>query len=134
MRLKKLKNSLESIVIHCISMRHRKTVHKLERNRSARKALLRQFADQLVMLEKMQTTESKAKAIRPYVEKLITHGKKQNLASRRLLAKYFTDQGVKKIVDDLAVRYKSRHGGYIRITKLAPRSGDAANMVRIELV
>ncbi len=87
------------------------------------------------MYEKIKTTETKAKYIRPYVEKLITLGKKNTLQTRReLLSKLFVDSAVKKVLEELSPRYKERKGGYLRITKLGFRQGDAAKVVRIEFV
>jgi large subunit ribosomal protein L17 len=88
-----------------------------------------------VLYEKVKTTEAKAKAVRPLVEKAITAGKTPTLASRRkLLSFFYTDHPVKKIFDVLGPRYATRPGGYTRITKLGHRKNDGAEMVQIELV
>jgi large subunit ribosomal protein L17 len=97
--------------------------------------LLRNLAASVVLYEKVKTTEAKAKAVRPLVEKAITAGKTPTLASRRkLLSFFYTDHPVKKIFDVLGPRYATRPGGYTRITKLGHRKNDGAEMVQIELV
>lgn len=116
-------------------MRHRKTGKTLGRTATARKALLRDLATSLVVYEKIETTEAKAKAMRPVVEKLITKAGLGTLAARRALLAYFTtEQPVNKLMDVIGPRYKSRAGGYTRILKLRTRQGDAAKVVRVELV
>ena len=93
------------------------------------------MATSLVLYEKIETTEAKAKVLRPYVEKMITLGKKNTLHARRqLLAKLYLESAVKKMLDELSPRYKERKGGYLRIVKLGFRQGDAAKMVKIEFV
>lgn len=116
-------------------MRHRIKTKILGRTKAPRTALMRSLATSLVLYEKMKTTEAKAKAIRPYVEKLITTGKRNDLHARReLLRKLYVESAVKKVLENLAPRYKDRKGGYLRIVKLGFRQGDAAKMVRIEFV
>lgn len=89
----------------------------------------------LVMHEKVTTTVAKAKAVRPFAEKLITKARKGDLHSRRIILKTITDKGaVAKLFEDLAPRYEGRPGGYTRITKLGPRRGDGAEEAVIELV
>ncbi|MBU1180221.1 50S ribosomal protein L17 [Patescibacteria group bacterium] len=107
----------------------------LGRKKAPREALLRSLATSLVLYEKIETTEAKAKVLRPYVEKMITLGKKNTLHARRqLLAKLYLESAVKKMLDELSPRYKERKGGYLRIVKLGFRQGDAAKMVKIEFV
>lgn len=116
-------------------MRHRKKATILGRKKASREALLRNLAASVIIYEKVQTTEAKAKAVKPFVEKAITSGKKQDLASRRKLLKFFyTEHPVNKIFEVLADRYKNRAGGYTRIVKIGPRKNDGAEMVQIELV
>lgn len=116
-------------------MRHRNSGTVLDRKAGPRRALLRSLATSLVLHEKVQTTEAKAKAIRPIVERLITKAKAQSLASRREIASFlYTDGAVKKAMEDLGARYKDRKGGYTRIIKLGTRLGDSARVVQIELV
>ena len=116
-------------------MRHRKTGKTLDRKKGARKALLRNLTTNLILYEKIKTTEAKAKAIKSIVEKLITKGKTNDLSTRRKLLQYlYLENAVKKVLEDLGPRYKDRKGGYLRIIKLGPRSGDSARMVQIEFV
>ncbi len=116
-------------------MRHRKTGKILARKKAPREALLRNLASSIVIYEKVKTTEAKAKAVRPFVERAITSGKSSALSVRRNLLKFFyTEQVVSKILDELGPRYKERPGGYTRIVKLGVRKGDGAQMVQIELV
>ena len=119
-------------------MRHHNTNRKFGREKNQRRALLRSLAIALLDKEKIETTEAKAKEIRPYVEKLITKGKKADLATRRLLNSKLGSGGnlvSAKIVNDLSVRYKDRNGGYLRIVKTGNRNGsDGAAMAIIEFV
>lgn len=116
-------------------MRHRKKGKTLDRKRDPRKALMRSLATNLILHEKIKTTEAKAKAVKPIVEKLITKGKAGDLHARRELLKYlYVENAVKKILEDLSPRYKERKGGYTRIVKLGNRQGDAAKIVQIEFV
>lgn len=116
-------------------MRHRNKVKTLGRSASARKALLRDLATSVIVYEKIETTEAKAKAVRPVVEKLITKAGKGTLAARReLLAFFTTEQPVNKLMDVIGPRYVERPGGYTRIQKLRTRQGDAAKVVSLELV
>ncbi len=115
-------------------MKKRKKGRKLSRKSNQRKALLKSLARELFLKEKIKTTEAKAKEVRGFVEKQITKGKAGNLSSRRLLAKNFSLKMVKKIVDDIAPRYKERKGGYTRIIKLGSRKSDGAKMAIIELI
>jgi len=116
-------------------MRHRKTTKTLDRKKAPREALLRNLATSVILYEKVKTTKAKAKVVKPLIEKMITLGKKNTLASRRQALKFFyIENPVKKIFDELAPRYKDRQGGYTRITKLGFRKGDSAEIVMIELV
>ena len=115
-------------------MKKRKKGRKLSRKTGQRKALLRSLARELFLREKIKTTEAKAKELSVFAQKEITKAKKANLASRRLLAKNFSPKIVKKIVDEIAPRYKERRGGYTRVIKLEPRKSDGAKMAIIELV
>jgi len=107
---------------------------KLSRKTDQRKALLRGLANSLFLKEKIKTTEAKAKFMAPFAEKQITLAKSGILASRRLLAKKFSIEIIKKLFNEIAPRYKERKGGYTRIIKLGPRKSDGAKMVIIELV
>ena len=116
-------------------MRHRKKGTILGREKAPREALLRNLATSVILYEKVKTTEAKAKAVKPLVEKAITSGKKPTIASRRKLMSFFyTEHPVKKIFEVLGPRYQSRAGGYTRIVKIGARKNDGAEMVQIELV
>lgn len=115
-------------------MRKKKKGRKLSRKADQRKALLSQLVSDLVLKEKIKTTEAKAKEIRPLAEKAITLSKKQSLAARQLLIARFSESAAKKLINDLGKRYEKRPGGYTRIVKLGSRFGDAAKMAIIELI
>ena len=117
-------------------MRHQKTRHKLSRSASHRRALLRNLAKELIDHERIKTTEAKAKAVKPEVEKLITLAKRGDLHSRRqALSALGQDKFVVyKLFEEVAPRYADRPGGYTRILKLGPRRSDATEMVFLELV
>lgn len=95
---------------------------------------MRSLAESLALKGKIKTTESKAKSLRPYMEKLVTLGKKQTLASRRLLESRVGPETAKKITGPLSLTYKDRSGGYTRITKIGPRATDGSPMAIIEFV
>lgn len=118
-------------------MRHRKSGRKLNRTSSHRKAMLANMAVALIKHEQIVTTLPKAKELRPYVEKLITLGKKGDLSSRRRVRGILPaadKQWVGKLFDTLSPRYAERQGGYVRILKAGFRYGDDAPLAVIELV
>ena len=116
-------------------MKHNITHRKLNRSTSHRKALLMNLSNSLIKHEQITTTLSKAKELRPFVEKIITLGKKGDLVSRRKAIAILQDQkNTKKIFDVISERYKERHGGYTRIIKIGNRFGDNAPTSIIELV
>lgn len=117
-------------------MRHRRSRHKLSRDAAHRKALLRNLSKQLIEHERIKTSQAKAKAVKPEVEKMITLAKRGDLHARRqLLARFGQDKFVvHKLVEEIAPRYSERPGGYTRITKLGPRRSDSTEMVFLELV
>ena len=116
-------------------MRHRMVGHKLGRPADERKALLRGLAGDLLRYEQIETTEARAKALRGYVERIITLGKRGDLHARRLAyARVYDPAVVDKVFHVLAPRYADRPGGYTRVVKLPPRRGDAAAMAVIQLV
>src|SRR5258708_26677907 len=97
-------------------MRHRKVTKKLGRNTSHRRALLRNLVTSLIMEERLETTPAKAKAMRPHVEKMITLGKRGDLAARRLAGSYLmTRESVTRLFDTVAPRFGDRNDGYLRI-------------------
>jgi len=116
-------------------MRHRKSGRKLNRDSSHRKAMFANMASALIKHEQIQTTLTKAKELRPIVEKLITLGKRGDLHARRLAYARIPDRAmVAKLFDVLGERYKDREGGYIRIIRANFRYGDCAPMAYIEFV
>lgn len=96
--------------------------------------LVRSLVNNFLIAGKITTTETKAKVLRPVVEKMITRGKQDTVANRRLLSRELTPAMVKKVFGEVSPRYKDRQGGYTRITKLGPRMSDGAKMAVIELV
>jgi large subunit ribosomal protein L17 len=117
-------------------VRHRKTRHKLGRDSSHRKLLLRNLCKEVIDHERIRTTEAKAKAVKPEIERLITLAKRGDLHARRqALSALGQDKFVVyKLFEEVAPRYTDRPGGYTRILKLGPRRSDATEMVYLELV
>ena len=116
-------------------MRHLKSKRKLNKTSSHRKAMLGNMAVALIKHEQIQTTLPKAKELSPFVDKLITLGKKGDLASRKKAYSILPEkQWASKIFDELSERYKERDGGYTRVLKAGFRYGDSAPMAVIELV
>ena len=116
-------------------MRHQVKGKKLSRNSSQRKALFKSLISALVIHGEIKTTESKAKAIRGLVDKLINKGKKGTLHSRRLIGAFLQNKmAVSRIVDELGPIFAQRTGGFSRIVRLGKRRGDDAMMVKLELV
>jgi len=115
-------------------MRKHKKGRKLSRKRDQRRALLKSLASALLLKEKIKTTEAKAKEVASFVEKQITRVKAGSLSSRRLLTRDFSPEVVKKLVNEIAPKYKERKGGYTRIIKLGPRKSNGAKMAIIELI
>jgi len=114
--------------------RHQYKGRKLGREAAHRKAMLKNLATSLILHERIETTVAKAKELRPIVEKMITTGKKGNLAARRQLLKFLSENVAGKVIEKLAVEFKDRPGGYTRILKTGFRSGDAAPTAIIEFV
>ena len=117
-------------------MRHQKQRGKLSRSSAHRKALFMNLCREVIDHERIQTTEAKAKAVKPQLEKLITLGKRGDLHARRqALATLGQDKFVVyKLFEEIAPRYADREGGYTRILKLGPRKSDSTEMVFLELV
>lgn len=117
-------------------MRHHNSVRKFGRNKNQRHALLKGLALALIAHGKIETTEAKAKELRPFIEKLITKANVGTLASRRIVISrlYNLTSEANKLINDIAPKYKERNGGYTRITKLPRRSGDASKMALIEFI
>ncbi len=116
-------------------MRHRLSGRKLNRTSSHRKAMFANMAAALVKHEQIKTTLPKAKELRPFVEKLVTLGKRGDLHARRqIIAKTRDEKTAAKLIDTLAQRYEGRQGGYIRVLKAGYRRGDNAPMAVIEFI
>ena len=117
-------------------MRHRQDRRKLSRSASHRKALFMNLAREVIDHERIQTTEAKAKAVKPELDRLITLAKRGDQHARRqAMARLGQDKFiVYKLFEELAPRYAEREGGYTRILKLGPRKSDATEMVFLELV
>jgi large subunit ribosomal protein L17 len=116
-------------------MKHHKDTSKLGRPSGQRKALMRTMAGSLLLRERITTTEAKAKALRPFVEKIITKAKVDTVSNRRLVAEHLGGgKRLEKLFKDIGPRFATRPGGYTRILKLARRAGDASKMAIIELV
>lgn len=111
------------------------------RTTDTRMALLRNLASDVIIHERIETTEAKAKELKSVVEKVITLGKRGDLHARRQAAAFLYNQAadednnvIQKLFDDVAARYEDRQGGYTRVLKLGARQGDGAKMAIIELV
>lgn len=116
-------------------MRHGYANYKLKRDVGARKALFKNQVTSVIEHERIVTTGPKAKAIKPMVDKMITLAKRDTLHARRQAAAFLnTPASVQKLFDKLGARFGNRNGGYTRIVRLAPRKGDGAEQVIIELV
>ena len=116
-------------------MRHQRSGKKLGRDSAHRKALYSNLAGALIEHGRIRTTEAKAKAVKPVAERMITLGRRGDLAARRQALAYLRSQEVvHRLFADVAPRFADRPGGYSRIVKLGPRQGDAAEMVYLELV
>src|SRR6202034_888413 len=117
-------------------MRHQRKRHKLSRDSAHRKALLMNLSKEVLEHERIKTTEAKAKAVKPEIERLITLGKRGDLHARRqALSALAQDKfAVHRLFEEVAPRYAERPGGYTRILKLGPRRSDATEMVYLELV
>lgn len=116
-------------------MRHRKIRSKLTRTTAHRRALMRNLAAALIQEERIHTTVAKAKNLRPFIEKLVTMGKKGDLSARRLaFTRLGQKEAVHKLFLEIAPRFNARPGGYTRIVKDNYRAGDSAPMAYIEFV
>jgi large subunit ribosomal protein L17 len=116
-------------------MRHKVAGWKLGRNTSHRRSLLRNLVTSLILEERIETTIPKAKALRPNVEKMITLGKRGDLAARRQAAAYLmTSAAVDKLFDTIGPRFGDRQGGYTRIVRTGWNKGDGADKAFIELL
>lgn len=116
-------------------MNHNKSYRKLGRRADHRKAMMKNMTISLLTAERIETTVTRAKELRKFVEKMITVGKKGTLASRRqAFASLRSEEAVAKLFNEIAPKYTDRKGGYTRIIKTSVRKGDSAEMAIIELV
>ena len=116
-------------------MRHRKAGNHLGRNTSHRRAMLRNMVTALLKYEKIETTDARAKVIRPIAEKMITLAKRGDLHARRQALSYMQDKEVThRLFDELKDRYSNREGGYLRIVKKGFRKGDGASISVVQLL
>jgi large subunit ribosomal protein L17 len=116
-------------------MRHKVAGYKLGRNTSHRRSLLRNLVTSVIVEERIETTVPKAKAAKPLVEKMITLGKRGDVAARRLAAAYLmTDAAVVKLFDTIGPRFGDRNGGYLRIVRTGWNKGDGADKAFLELL
>jgi large subunit ribosomal protein L17 len=116
-------------------MRHQRAGKKLGRDSAHRKALYSNLAGALIQHGRIETTAAKAKAVKPFAEKMITLGKRGDLHARRqALAALRSNDTVHHLFAEVAPRFAERPGGYTRIVRIGPRQGDAAEMVYLELV
>jgi len=116
-------------------MRHRKAGKELGRNSSHRRAVLRNLVTSLFKYEQIETTDAKAKALRPVAEKMITLAKRGDLHARRQALSYMEDKAVThRLFDELKDRYLNRQGGYLRIVKKGNRRGDGAPVSIVQLL
>ncbi len=116
-------------------MRHHRSGRKLGRDSAHRKALYANLTSSLIEHGRIRTTEAKAKAVKPIAERLITLGRRGDLAAHRQAVSFLRSKDVvHKLFSDVAPRFAERPGGYSRIVKIGPRQGDAAEMVYLELV
>ncbi len=116
-------------------MNHNKSYRKLGRRADHRKAMLKNLTISLILADRIETTVTRAKELRKFAERMITLGKKGNLADRRRAFAFLrSEEAVAKIFNDLAPKYAERNGGYTRIIKTTVRKGDSAELAIIELV
>lgn len=116
-------------------MKHHQSIRKLGREAGPRQALLRGLMVSLIRDEKIQTTEAKAKELRPAIERIVTKAKKDTLANRRLvISRTGSTVATGKLFKEIAPRYVDRNGGYTRVIKANRRQGDASPMAIIEFV
>lgn len=115
-------------------MIHSNKNKQLGRKRNQRNALVKSLAVSLVRDGKITTTETKAKVLKTFIEKLITKGREGTLHSHRIIASRIGTTSASKIMKDIAPKYKTRNGGYTRVTKIKTRLSDSARMAVIEFV
>jgi len=115
-------------------MRKRQSGRKFNRESGQRRALLKGLATALILKERIQTTEAKAKEVSPYIERFVTIAKKGDLSSKRRLLQFFAPKVVKKLMQELTPRYQTRKGGYTRVIRIGQRFSDGSKMALIEFI
>ncbi|MEK7505821.1 MAG: 50S ribosomal protein L17 [Patescibacteria group bacterium] len=117
-------------------MRHHKKGRILKKTPEQRRELLRSLSRHLILRGSIMTTEARAKEMRPYLERMVTYAKKGTLSGRRMLLASFKNdsQVVRKLMQDIAPKYKERAGGYLRVIKTSPRKSDSARRAVISFV
>ncbi len=117
-------------------MKHHDSVRKFGREKNARQALIKSLLRSVILHEQIETTEAKAKEIRPILEKLVTRGRTDTVANRRIVAARVSseDKVVKKLFEEIAPRYKDRMGGYTRVVRSGRKGSDARSMAVISFV
>ena len=115
-------------------MRHHDRNKKLSRKRKVRRGLIKSLYVSLISYGKIRTTLAKAKAMRPFMDRLVTYAKVGTVAKQRLLLKYLPRKAVSRLIKEWAPRYKERNGGYARIVKVGRRKSDGAHMAIVEFV
>ena len=115
-------------------MRHLKKGRKFHRKKDIRSSFLKTLGENLILKEKIITTEPRAKELRGFIEKKISLAKKEGILPLRNLRKFFSEVASQKLIKEIAPSLKERKGGYTRISKINPRKGDNANMAKIEII
>lgn len=115
-------------------MNHKIRGRKFKRDHAQRKALMKHLAEAIILHEKIETTTAKAKELAPYIARLITRARNQDLQAAKIIHGILSDEPAKKLLNEIAMKYKTQNGGYTRIIKIGDRKGDAAKMSVIEFV
>lgn len=115
-------------------MKHKIKGRRFKRSDSQRKALFKHLAEAIILKGKIKTTTAKAKELSLYVEKMITIAKKQNLLSAKIIHSKLSKEASKKLIKEVAPKYRDKQGGYTRVIKTDDRKGDCAKMSVIEFV
>jgi large subunit ribosomal protein L17 len=115
-------------------MNKRKVGRTFSRKRDVRRAFLRDLLRSLILHGRIHTTDARAREIKSMADRLVTHAKKGTLASRRYIEAYVGAAAAKKLISDLAVKFKTKAGGYTRLIKKDPRKGDSAKLAILEFV
>lgn len=115
-------------------MKHRVIGRRFKRDKAQRKALMKHLSESLILQDRIHTTVAKAKELSPFVEKLVTCAKKNSLASTKMIYGFMAKEPSRKLLQEIAPKYKEQNGGYTRVIKVGERKGDAAEMAIIEFI